>query len=202
MIIKNLGISDYAKTLILMQQWTQNRDKNTKDELWICEFKAIFTQGINSSNKHIIIDNNIPVIKTDRGGKITYHGIGQIVIYCLLNLKLLKVGIKDLVYLLEQAIINLLKNYNIRASRLDKMPGVYVDGAKIAALGLRVKHNKTYHGISLNIDLDLLPFSYINPCGYSNLPVCNMQDFSEKKLDKNIISNELCRHIKQLISKI
>lgn len=192
MIVRNLGIVPYQETLQKMQDFTKNRTENTADELWMLQHPATYTQGIKDSSKHLLHNpNNIPVIKTDRGGQITYHGLGQLVVYCLLDIKRAKIGVHTLVERIENSIIKLLKIYNIVAHTKKNAPGVYVDGAKIAALGLKVKHGKTYHGLSLNIDMDLTPFENINPCGNPDLTVINMQDLSQKQLNIQDIINQL-----------
>lgn len=199
MIIKNIGLTDYLQTLHKMQEFTQNRSKNTEDEIWITSHNAVFTHGISSTDKHIIKPHNIPVIQTDRGGQITYHGEGQIVLYLLLDIKRLKIGVKKLVNTIEQTIIVVLKKYDISAHTIVNAPGVYVNRTKIAALGLKIKNGKTYHGFSLNINTDLTPFSYINPCGYQDLRVCNMQEFIEQPLNNNIIAEQLCNTLKTML---
>ena len=185
-------------TLKKMQQFTLSRGENTIDELWVTQHKSIFTHGISSTDDNILMANNIPTVRTDRGGQITYHAEGQIIIYLLLDLKKLGLGVKKIIDLIEEAIIDLLKIYHINSHRIKKKPGIYVDNKKIAALGLKIKNYKTYHGLSLNVDMDLSPFDYINPCGYQGLQVCQMKEFN-KKLNLKQIEKELC---KQLILKI
>ena len=154
-----------------MQDFTKARDKNTPDELWVVEHSPVFTLGRNGKAEHILHDSNIPVIKVDRGGQVTYHGPGQIVIYLLLDLHRRNLGIRKLVTLIEDCIVELLGKFNLNANSDPKAPGVYVEGKKVAALGLRVSKGRTTHGLSLNVDMDLKPFSYINPCGYKGLEV-------------------------------
>jgi lipoyl(octanoyl) transferase len=192
MIIKDLGISDYQETYQKMQDWTNNRLETTQDELWVTQHNSVFTTGLSIKEKTKPI-NNIPVIATDRGGKITYHGLGQLVIYLLINLKYKEFGIKVLVNKIEQSLIDLLKIYKITGLRKKDAPGVYVDGEKIAALGLKVKKNCTYHGLSLNITMDLSPFKLISPCGFSGLIVTQMSDKTTQKLEFNKISQQLCK---------
>jgi lipoyl(octanoyl) transferase len=199
-IVKNLGITDYLQTLEKMQEFTQNRDKNTTNEIWITSHNAVFTHGISSKDSHIIKEHNIPVVRTDRGGQITYHGVGQIVIYLLLDLKQFNFGVKKLVEKIEEALILTLKDYKIIASRKDKAPGVYVNNSKIAALGLKIKNSKTYHGLSLNVNMDLTPFSLINPCGYAGLSVCQMQDFASEKINIQEVENKLCKQLQTQIA--
>ncbi|MGK0272413.1 MAG: lipoyl(octanoyl) transferase [Cocleimonas sp.] len=169
--IKQLGLADYQNVWQAMQDFTETRNKNTLDELWIVEHPPVFTLGRNGKPEHILQESSIPVIKVDRGGQVTYHGPGQIVIYFLLDLHRRKLGIRSLVTLIEDCIIELLTQFNVIANSDPKAPGVYVNGMKVAALGLRVSKGRTTHGLSLNIDMDLKPFSYINPCGYEGLEV-------------------------------
>lgn len=199
MIVKNLGITDYLQTLAKMQEFTQQRDGATQDEIWITSHNAVFTHGISSTDKHIIKKNYIPVIKTDRGGQITYHGKGQIIIYLLLDIKRLKIGVKKLVETIEKSIIKTLQEYKISAHTITNAHGVYVNNTKIAALGLKIKNGKTYHGLSLNVNMDLTPFSYINPCGYKDLKVCNMQDFIKEKVNIKKVENTLCQTIQTFL---
>ncbi len=169
--IKQLGLADYQSVWQAMQDFTEIRNKDTLDELWIVEHPPVFTLGRNGKPEHILQESSIPVIKVDRGGQVTYHGPGQIVIYFLLDLHRRKLGIRRLVTLIEDCIIELLAQFNVIANSDPKAPGVYVNGKKVAALGLRVSKGRTTHGLSLNIDMDLKPFSYINPCGYEGLEV-------------------------------
>lgn len=171
LIVKQLGLSDYQSVWQAMKNFTLKRDEHTPDELWIVEHSPVFTLGRNGKPEHILHDSHIPVIKVDRGGQVTYHGPGQVVIYLLLDLHRRKLGIRRLVTLIENCIIKLLRQYNLIANSDPKAPGVYVDGKKVAALGLRVSKGRTTHGLSLNVDMDLTPFSYINPCGYEGLEV-------------------------------
>ncbi|MCL4108056.1 UNVERIFIED_CONTAM: hypothetical protein GTU68_017084 [Idotea baltica] len=159
-----------------MLDFTKTRDDTTADELWLVEHPPVFTLGRNGKPEHILQDSAIPIVKVDRGGQVTYHGPGQIVIYFLLDLHRRKLGIRQLVTLIENCIIGLLKQANVIANSDPKAPGVYVDGAKVAALGLRVTKGRTSHGLSLNVDMDLTPFQYINPCGYKGLKVTQTKD--------------------------
>lgn len=174
--IRHLGRQDYEPVWHEMQQFTANRDETTDDELWLVEHPPVFTLGLNGKAHHLLNPGDIPVINADRGGQVTYHGPGQIVLYCLLDLERLGIGVQQLVQNIEQAIINLLAKRGINASGSRDAPGVYVDGAKIAALGLRIKRGKSYHGLSLNVDMDLEPFSRINPCGYEGMAVTQFAD--------------------------
>ena len=184
LISRNLGLTDYQTTLVAMQAFTASRQPETPDEIWLTEHPAVYTLGLNRKNVRLPI-NDIPVVLVDRGGKITYHGIGQVVIYVLLDLTRNKLTIRQLVDALEASIIALLGAYHIKAFAKKEAPGVYVniDGhdKKIASLGLRLKNNCCYHGLSLNIDMDLAPFSAIDPCGYVGLEVTQTKDLGINK---------------------
>jgi len=171
------GLADYTATWREMQAFTDTRTAESPDELWLLQHPPVFTLGRNGKTEHLLHHTgDIPVIHVDRGGQVTYHGPGQLVAYPLLDLQRRRLGIQPLVRLLEQSVINLLADYSIRAGRRDKAPGVYVDGRKIAALGLRVRRGCCYHGLSLNVDMDLSPFSMINPCGFAGLEVTRLAD--------------------------
>ncbi len=154
-----------------MQAFTEERDEHTDDEIWWVEHPPVFTQGRNGKPEHLLDPGHIPVIAVDRGGQITYHGPGQIVFYCLIDLRRRKLGVRELVTLIEQSIIEMLGDYGISAAARSDAPGVYVQGEKIAALGLRIRRGCSFHGLSLNVDMDLSPFERINPCGYTDLKV-------------------------------
>ena len=186
MRIVHLGRQDYLTTWEQMKLFSSTRDENTEDELWVVEHQSVFTEGISSKPEHLLSNSNIAVIKTDRGGQITYHAPGQLIVYCLIDIKRLGIGVRKMVNLIEHSIIKLLSNYNIKAQTKKAAPGVYVDGAKIAALGLKVKHGRTYHGLSLNVDMSLRPFAQINPCGYQGLKVTQMCDLTDNITIQNI----------------
>lgn len=198
LIVRDLGLQEYLPIWQAMQDFTANRDETTPDELWCLEHPAIFTMGLNGKDKHLLNIKNIPVINIDRGGQVTYHGPGQLVIYTLIDLARLNIGVKDLVGYIENAIIALLKQYNIDASVKEGAPGVYVEGKKIAALGLRIKRNKSYHGLSLNIDMDLSPFQQINPCGYEGLSVTQIKEL-KPTLDLSNVQKDLVSHLSRLL---
>ncbi len=176
LIVRDLGQQDYEPVWQAMQTFTQQRTNDTDDELWLVEHPAVFTLGLNGKREHVLEPGKIPVINVDRGGQVTYHGPGQLLFYPLLNLQRHPLGVRQLVSLLEQLIIDLLGIYHITAQSRADAPGVYVNGAKIAALGLRIKRGCSYHGLALNINMDLEPFSRINPCGYKNMPVTQCLD--------------------------
>lgn len=167
---------DYEPTWRAMQQFTAQRGADTEDEIWLCQHPPVFTLGLAGKPEHLLKDIGVPVVNIDRGGQITYHGPGQLVTYLLLDLKRRNLGVRALVRRIEQALIDLLAAYAISAERLPGAPGVYVEGAKIAALGLRIKNGCCFHGLSLNVDMDLSPYAAINPCGYAGMPVTQISE--------------------------
>ena len=171
LLVKHLGRVEYEPTWRAMQQFTESREQGSTSEAWIVEHPPVFTQGQAGKPEHLLAVSEIPVVQSDRGGQVTYHGPGQVVIYLLLNLRDTGMGIRGLVTAIEDSIISMLADHNIDAESRRDAPGVYVDEAKIAALGLRVKRGFTYHGLSFNLDMDLSPFQQINPCGYQGLAV-------------------------------
>ena len=173
--IKYLGLVDYETTWRAMQAFTAQRGPDTPDELWVLQHPPVFTLGLAGKREHILQVTDIPVIPIDRGGQVTYHGPGQVVAYVLLDLKRRGYGVRELVQRLEQTVMDLLAGYGIQAARRAKAPGVYVGQRKIAALGLRIKQGRSYHGLALNVDMDLAPFQYINPCGYEGLEVTQLR---------------------------
>lgn len=175
LVIRHLGRVDYEPTWHAMQAFTAQRGPDTPDEIWLLEHPPVFTLGLAGKREHILQVTDIPIIPIDRGGQVTYHGPGQIVAYLLLDLKRRGYGVRELVQRMEQAIIHVLASYGVEGERREKAPGVYVAGKKIAALGLRIKHGMSYHGLALNVDMDLTPFTYINPCGYEGLEVTQLR---------------------------
>ena len=176
-VVKRLGRAEYEPTWRAMQAYTAQRGEDARDELWLLEHPPVFTLGQAGTPEHLLRDIGVPVVKIDRGGQVTYHGPGQLVGYLLFDLARRKLKVRELVTLMEQAVIDLLGEYRIAGERVAGAPGVYVHGEKIAALGLRVKNGCCYHGLSLNVDMDLAPFTAINPCGYSDLKVTQLADF-------------------------
>nr|WP_220480997.1 lipoyl(octanoyl) transferase LipB [Lysobacter penaei] len=174
--MRDLGRQPYEPVWRAMQAFTDARDETTSDELWLVEHDPVFTLGQAGKPEHVLMPGDIPVINVDRGGQVTYHGPGQIVLYPLLDLRRLKIGVKDYVCRVEQAMIDTLADWNIGAARREGAPGVYVGDAKIGALGIRVRHGCTFHGLAFNIAMDLAPFQRINPCGYAGLQVTSMVD--------------------------
>jgi len=174
--VRDLGRQPYAPVWHAMQRFTDARTEDTPDELWVVEHDQVFTLGQAGKDEHVLAPGDIPVLHVDRGGQVTYHGPGQLVIYPLLQLRRLGIGVRDYVCRIEQAIIDTLGDWNIGAERLEGAPGVYVGGAKVAALGIRVRRGCTFHGLSFNVAMDLEPFRRINPCGYQGLQVTSVVD--------------------------
>ncbi len=174
--LRRLGVRDYEPAWQEMQRFTDDRSADTEDEIWLLQHPPIFTLGRNATENHLLNPGEIPILRVDRGGQVTYHGPGQLILYLLFDLRRAKMGIRGLVECLEASIIELLQTQNIHAERKEGAPGVYVEGAKIAALGLRVRNGRTFHGLSLNVDMDLEPFSRIHPCGYEGLGVTQLRD--------------------------
>jgi lipoyl(octanoyl) transferase len=175
-IMRDLGRQPYAPVWHAMQRFTDAREEATPDEVWLVEHDPVFTLGQAGKPEHVLAPGDIPVIHVDRGGQVTYHGPGQIVAYPLLDLRRLGIGVRDYVCKLEQAVIDTLAEWNIGAERQADMPGVYVAGAKIASLGVRVRHGRTFHGLAFNVAMDLEPFHRINPCGYAGLRMTSVLD--------------------------
>ncbi len=173
-VLRELGLAEYAPTLDAMRAFTDSRGPDTPDELWLLQHARVFTQGQAGKAEHVLAPGDIPVVQVDRGGQVTYHGPGQWVLYLLIDLRRRRMGVRDLVDVIEHGIVDLLAVHGIAAAAQKGAPGVYVDGAKIASLGLRVRRGCSYHGLALNVDMDLEPFSRINPCGYEGLAVTSM----------------------------
>ena len=202
LVIRELGLVEYQPTLDAMRAFTDARDADTPDELWLLQHPRVFTQGQAGKAEHVLSPGDIPVIQVDRGGQVTYHGPGQWVIYLLVDIRRSHLGVRDLVTLIEQAIVQLLAEYQIDAEPRADAPGVYVAGDKIAALGLRVRRGCSYHGLSLNVDMDLQPFQRINPCGHQGLQVTSMARLlPDDALDMDQIGRRLlaivARHLEQ-----
>lgn len=178
LIIRTLGEQPYSETWEAMKTFTADRGPATTDELWFLEHPRVYTQGQAGKAEHILAPGDIPVIQVDRGGQVTYHGPGQLVVYLLLDLTRQKLGVRVLVDAIEKSIVQCLAGIGIEAAPRSDAPGVYVGEAKIASLGLRVRRGCSFHGLALNVDMDMEPFKRINPCGYANLPMCQVRDFS------------------------
>lgn len=178
LVIRDLGVECYTDVWHAMQEFTNQRDASVLDQLWLLEHQPVFTQGQAGKAEHLLFPGDIPVVKVDRGGQVTYHGPGQLVVYVLLDLKRRNLGVRQLVTLIEQVLVELLQSYNINAYAKADAPGVYVNEAKIASLGLRVRKGCTFHGLALNVNMDLSPFARINPCGYAGLQMVQCKDLN------------------------
>ena len=176
--IRELGVLDYERTWLAMQRFTDERKlvPDTQDEVWLVQHPPVFTQGQAGKAEHLLLPGDIPVVKSDRGGQVTYHGPGQLVAYLMLDVRRLGYGVRELVTRMEQCLIDLLASYGVSAAAKADAPGVYVDGAKIASLGLRIRNGCSFHGLALNVDMDLEPFRRINPCGYAGLAMTQLRD--------------------------
>lgn len=199
-IIKRLAKQDYVDTWHKMQYFTQNRDQETVDEIWVVEHLSVYTLGLSGKREHLLNTGNIPVIETDRGGQVTYHGAGQLVIYILLDIERLKLGVRHVITLLEQAMIETLSQYGVKATAKPEAPGVYVNNKKIGSVGLRVKRGCCYHGLSLNNNMDLTPFNDINTCGYSDLEVTQLAE-QGVEIKTYELAVPIVHHILQAIKK-
>ncbi|EOV3155330.1 lipoyl(octanoyl) transferase LipB [Enterobacter ludwigii] len=185
-LVRHLGLQPYEPVSQAMHDFTDSRDDNTPDEIWLVEHLPVFTQGQAGKAEHLLMTGDIPVIQSDRGGQVTYHGPGQQVMYVLLNLKRRKLGVRELVTLLEQTVVNTLAEYGIEAHPRADAPGVYVGESKICSLGLRIRKGCSFHGLALNINMDLTPFQRINPCGYAGMEMTQMRQWVESATPENI----------------
>ncbi len=196
-VIKHLGLVEYRPTWADMQAFTDARDENTADEIWLLQHPPVFTLGLAGKREHLLAPGDIDIVQIDRGGQVTYHGPGQLVVYPLLDLKRLKLGVRALVCALERAVMDVLRDYGIEAKARDDAPGVYVDGRKVASLGLRVRRGCTFHGLAFNIAMDLEPFTRINPCGFEGLEVTQVSDLggpaSVEQVAKDLLPHLLQR---------
>ena len=197
--VKRLGLADYAPVLEAMRLFTVTRDVETPDEIWLLEHPPVFTLGQAGNPAHLLQNPaGIQLVRTDRGGQITYHGPGQLVAYLLIDLSRRRIKVHELVWLMEETVIATLAEYGLQAARRRGAPGVYIDGEKIGALGLRVKNARTYHGLSLNVNVDLAPFSWINPCGYADLKSTRLADFGIHD-DVDAVASRLLGHFQRLL---
>ena len=198
-IIRNLGLRDYTPIFGQMQTFTKKRQPETIDELWVLEHTAVFTQGQAGKAEHILDTKDIPIVQSNRGGQVTYHGPGQLIVYLLIDLKRKKIGVRELVTTLERSVISFLQDLDIIATTKATAPGVYVNETKICSLGLRVSHGCSYHGLALNVDMDLEPFTYINPCGYNNLKVSQISDLVDNQ-SIGTVADHLLTYLMQYLS--
>ena len=193
-----LGLCAYQEVWRKMRQFTERRTKQTRDEVWLLQHPHVFTQGKAGKAEHILATGDIPVIQTDRGGQVTYHGPGQLIIYFLCDLHRAKIGVKKFVQLLEKTIIDILTEYNIQSVKRDDAPGIYLEktGAKICSIGLRIHRGCSYHGLALNVTTDLTYFKCINPCGFKDLPMANISDFVPN-IDINEVAQKIANHLQR-----
>ncbi|PTS85893.1 octanoyltransferase [Pseudomonas sp. HMWF032] len=188
---RELGQVDYQPTWHAMQRFTDTRGADTPDEIWLLEHAPVFTQGQAGKAEHVLFPGDIPVVQVDRGGQVTYHGPGQLVAYLLLDVRRSGIGVRELVSRIERSLIDLLASYGVSANAKPDAPGVYVDGAKIASLGLRIRNGRSFHGLALNVDMDLQPFQRINPCGYAGMAMTQLVDQVLGAIDISEVSARL-----------
>jgi lipoyl(octanoyl) transferase len=203
--VRNLGLQEYNSVFENMRDFTTARSSNTVDEFWCVQHPAVLTLGANADQKHILSQTDIPIVQSDRGGQVTYHAPGQVIIYLLVDLKRKSLGVKRLVQLIEGAVVELLKDYKIDAQAREEAHGVYVNNAKIASLGLRVHSGCSYHGVALNVGMDLSPFALINPCGFPGLEVTRLEDQGVKDgalVVSEKLTTKLCEHLEYNSSNI
>ena len=195
-VVRELGRQVYEPVWHAMQEFTNTRNENTPDEIWFCEHERVFTLGLNAKPEHLLAPGNIPVIQIDRGGQVTYHGPGQLMVYPLIDLRRAGLGVRDLVTALEQSVVDLASEYGVEAASRPDAPGVYVDGVKLASVGLRIRRGSSFHGMALNVDMDLEPFSRINPCGFENLQLTDLGQLGGDN-DLTIVRDRLLPHLEK-----
>jgi lipoyl(octanoyl) transferase len=195
-LIRELGLQAYQHTWQAMREFTDQRDASTLDEIWLVQHPAVFTQGVAGKAEHLLNPHHIPIVNTDRGGQVTYHGPGQWVVYPLIDIRRRGIQVRTMVSLLESAVVELLDHLGIVAHADAARRGVYVQQAKICSIGLRIRHGRSYHGLALNVDMDLTPFSYINPCGYQGLQMTQIKDHVAVK-DTREIGITLVKYLSQ-----
>lgn len=197
LIVRQLGLADYLPTLEAMRRLTVERDEHSPDEIWLLQHPRVFTQGQAGKAEHLLAPGDIPVVQVERGGQVTYHGPGQLVAYLMLDLRRLDLGVRELVTAMEQSLVDVLAGYGIEAAPKADAPGVYVKGEKIASLGLRVSRGCSFHGLALNVDMDMTPFQRINPCGYAGLKMVQLRDL----LDTPAPLDEVAQRLEQALRK-
>ncbi|CEA06183.1 lipoate-protein ligase B [Pseudomonas saudimassiliensis] len=197
LIVRHLGLVEYQPTLDAMRKLTAERDAQTADEIWLLQHPPVFTQGQAGKAEHLLAPGDIPVIQVERGGQVTYHGPGQLVGYLMLDLRRLGLGVRELVTAMEQSLVELLASYGVTAAPKADAPGVYVDGAKIASLGLRVRRGCSFHGLALNVAMDMQPFQRINPCGYSGLQMVQLSELAAQP----VVIEEVAQRLEQVLRR-
>lgn len=195
--MRHLGLVEYLPTLEAMRSFTAERNESTPDEIWLLQHPRVFTQGQAGKPEHLLAPGDIPVVQVERGGQVTYHGPGQLVAYLMLNLRRQKLGVRELVTAMESALVDVLAGYGIEAAPKVDAPGVYVNGEKIASLGLRVRNGCSFHGLALNVDMDMAPFLRINPCGYAGLQMVQLKDLLETPPSLDEVSERLERALRE-----
>lgn len=199
LIVRHLGLVDYLPTLEAMRTLTAERDETTPDEIWLLQHPQVFTQGQAGKPEHLLAPGDIPVVQVERGGQVTFHGPGQLVGYLMLDLRRLDLGVRELVTLMEQALVEVLAGYGVEAAPKADAPGVYVGGDKIASLGLRVRRGCSFHGLALNVDMDMTPFGRINPCGYAGLKMTQLKDLVATPPAFDEVAKRLEQVLRQLL---
>lgn len=194
LVVRELGRQVYGPVWHAMQEFTNTRDASTPDEIWFCEHDPVFTLGLNTRPEHLLAPGDIPVVQVDRGGQVTYHGPGQLMIYPLVDLRRAGLGVRDLVTALEQSVVGLAAEYGVPAASRCDAPGVYVDGVKLASVGLRIRRGASFHGMALNVDMDLEPFSRINPCGFQGLELTDLARLGGDR-DLAVVRDRLLPHL-------
>ena len=203
LIVRELGLVEYQPTLEAMRTFTAERDGEMSDEIWLLQHPAVFTQGQAGKAEHVLAAGDIPVVSVERGGQVTYHGPGQLVAYLLIDIRRLGIGVRELVTAMEQSLVDLLAEYDVPAALRADAPGVYVDAAKIASLGLRIRRGCSFHGLALNVDMDLEPFRRINPCGYAGLAMTQMREcVSGPTPDLADVGRRLVNHLRKQLAYV
>lgn len=197
LVVRHLGLVEYLPTLEAMRSFTAERNESTPDEIWMLQHPQVFTQGQAGKAEHLLAPGDIPVIQVERGGQVTYHGPGQLVAYLMLNLRRQKLGVRDLVTAMEQALVDVLASYGVEAAPKADAPGVYVKNEKIASLGLRVRNGCSFHGLALNVDMDMSPFQRINPCGYSGLKMIQLRELLDTPPALDEVAQRLERALRE-----
>ncbi len=195
LLVRDLGLIDYNDAWQQMQALTDNRDESTGDELWLLQHPPVFTQGQAGKAEHVLMPGDIPVVQVDRGGQVTYHGPGQLVVYFMLDIKRLGIGVRNLVTAVEEATVNTLAAFGIESAPKADAPGVYIDGTKVASLGLRIRRGCSFHGLAINVDMDLEPFNRVNPCGYAGMVMTQVSDHAKADIDHvaNLFVTQFCQ---------
>lgn len=202
MQVRQLGLADYEAVYTEMTAYTGARDSASEDQLWFLQHPPVFTQGQAGKAEHVLFPGDIPVVQTDRGGQVTYHGPGQLVVYLMIDIARMGWGPRQLVSAIEEAIVATLAEWSIEAAPRTDAPGVYTDGRKIASLGLRIRHGRSFHGLALNIDMDLEPFKRINPCGYAGMEMTQMAAETKQSILFEQVSERLAHHLQRLIPSV